>query len=569
MFRRIAAVAGVLALAGIAVFFYSRPAVAPGHRTPVGPPGAKVGGTLTATLRAEPVTFNRFVSNGFPTHLVSLLTDGRLVRVNPETDRAEPWMAEAITRTDTAIDITLRPGLRFSDGTPATADDVVWSLKAAYATAQGGLGDGLRLDGAEMQARAESPTRVVLTLPGPWAMADRVLEALPIYPRAVIEPALAANTFAGACSTTAPCPGLGPFVVARYQPGQRVVLERNAHYWRSDAAGAKLPYLDSVVLEIVPNQNAELLRLSAGQADVLQSELRSEDIRTLRPDADAGRVVVIDVGPALDRHMLWFNLGPAPIDRAKAFLREDAFRQAVSLAVDRTGFANTVFLGAATPSSEPVSAANKAWTAVDLPRPTYNPAQAATLLDGLQLRDRNNDGLREDAAGHPVRFAVLVQSGITAAQTAMGFVRDALANVGVGMDIVALDMGAMMGQWKQGQYDAVFQYMQISDTDPASNLDFWLSRGGFHLWHPGQASPATEWEAEIDRRMLLVASTTDQAARVRDFAEVQRLMLTHNPVIWFAAPRVFVATRPRVGGVVPRLTRPQVLWKADELYVKN
>ena len=130
-------------------------------------------------------------------------------------------------------------------------------------------------------------------------------------------------------------------------------------------------------------------------------------------------------------------------------------------------------------------------------------------------------------------------------------------------------MGAVMGQWKQGQDDAVFQYIQVSDTDPAGNLDFWLSRGSFHLWHPGQATPATPWEAEIDRRMLLVASTTDQAARVAEFAEVQRLMLTHNPAIWFAAPRVFVATRPRVGGVVPRLTRPQVLWRADELYIVN
>ena len=328
----------------------------------------------------------------------------------------------------------------------------------------------------------------------------------------MIEPALAAGTFAAACPTTAPCPGLGPFVVARYEPGQRVVLARNPHYWRSDAAGAKLPYLDGLVLEIVPSQDAELLRLSA---------------RAGRPAA---------VGAALGRHphaaarrgrrprrrhrrrprrsiatCCGSTSGPRRSIPAKAFLREDAFRQAVSLAVDRTGFANTVFLGAAEPSSEPVSAANRAWTAVDLPRPAYNPAQAATLLDGLELRDRDNDGLREDAAGHPVRFAVLVQSGITAAQTAMGFVRDALANVGVGMDIVALDMGAVMGQWKQGQYDAVFQYIQVSDTDPASNMDFWLSRGSCHLWHPGQAAPATPWEAEIDRRMLLVASTTDQA----------------------------------------------------------
>ena len=112
----------------------------------------------------------------------------------------------------------------------------------------------------------------------------------------------------------------------------------------------------------------------------------------------------------------------------------------------------------------------------------------------------------------------------------------------------------------------MFHYIQVSDTDPASNLDFWLSRGSSHLWHPGQKTPATPWEAEIDRRMLLMASTLDRGARVREFAEVQRLMLTHNPAIWFAAPRVFVATRPRVGGVGPRLTRPQVLWRADELY---
>ncbi|MBK5296652.1 MAG: hypothetical protein JJE40_05785, partial [Vicinamibacteria bacterium] len=123
--------------------------------------------------------------------------------------------------------------------------------------------------------------------------------------------------------------------------------------------------------------------------------------------------------------------------------------------------------------------------------------------------------------------------------------------------------------WQQGNYDAVFQYIQVSDTDPASNLDFWLSRGSSHLWHPGQTTPATPWEAEIDRRMLLMASTLDRTARVREFTQVQTLMLTHNPMIWFAAPRVFVATRPRVGGVAPRLTRPQVLWRADELYIQN
>jgi len=78
--------------------------------------------------------------------------------------------------------------------------------------------------------------------------------------------------------------------------------------------------------------------------------------------------------------------------------------------------------------------------------------------------------------------------------------------------------------------------------------------------------PATAVEAEIDRRMLL-SSTLDQAAWVREFAKGAAVDADATEVIWFVVPRVFVATRPRVGGVVPRLTRPPILWRADELYV--
>jgi peptide/nickel transport system substrate-binding protein len=570
MFRRINAwlAAGSLLVLGLLLFLAYRPKPAADPYLEAAR-DARPGGTLTATMRAEPPTLNRFASAGFPTHLLSLLTHARLVRIDPVTDTPAMWLAESIRQTPASLEVTLRPGLRFSDGSPLSADDVVWSVKAAYGSPGGRIGDVLRIGGREMAVRADSPTRVVFTLPGPWATAERVLDSLPIYPRAAIEPALAAGTFAAACGTAAPCPGLGPFVVTRYEAGQRIVLARNPHYWRKDARGTQLPYLDGLTLEIVPDQNAEVLRLTAGQVDLLQSELRSEDYRPVKAEADQGRVVLTDVGPGLDRMMLWFNLGPAPIDPARSFLREDAFRQAVSLAVDRRGFADTVYLGAAEPSSEAVSAGVWRWRAKGLPLPTYDPAHASRLLDGLGLLDRDNDGVREDASGRPVRFTVLVQTGISAAQTGIQFVRDALANVGVGLDIVSLDLGGVMGHFSSGDYDAIFHFIQISDTDPASNMDFWLSSGGSHLWHPGQKTPATPWEAEIDRRMHRMAEVADQDTRNAEFAEVQRLVLTHNPVMWFAVPRVFVATRPRVGGVVPRLTRPQVLWRADELFVRN
>jgi peptide/nickel transport system substrate-binding protein len=567
MFRRILAPLVAIAAIGLGLlWFRSGPALGP--QAPPQSTAPPPGGTLLATLRAEPKTANRFATASFPTHLLSLLTDARLVEVDPATDEPHPWLAESITRpSDTLVEVVLRPGLRFSDGSPLTADDVVWSVRAGYATPAGGIGPAMRIGGEEIAARAESDRKIVFTLPRPWAPAVRLLEVLPILPRAVIEPALAAGTFAGACPMSAPCPGAGPFVISGYDAGQRVTLSRNPHYWRPGAFGARLPYLDGLTLAIVTDQNAELLRLTGGEADLLQSELRPEDVRALEPQVTDKRLVLHDLGPALDRTLLWFNLGPGPIDPARAFIRDDRFRMAVSLAVDRRGLAETVYLGAALASPEPVAAGNKVWTAADLPRPTFDPARASALLDEMGLKDANGDGVREDAAGRPVRFSVIVQAGISAAAGGMAFLRDALRNVGVALDIVELDQGGVFGQWQKGEYDAIYHFIQVSDTDPAGNLDFWLSRGSSHLWHPGQAKPATAWEAEIDRRMERVASLADRAARVAEFAEVQRLMLTHNPVLWFASARVYVATRARVGGVEPRLTRPQVLWRADELFV--
>ena len=576
--RRLLSLLLLVSLAAAALLYLRAPGAGPaspdarsGARPGASPDGPvpRAGGHLTGTMRAEPETFNRHVKGTFPTHLVSLLTGARLVRINPLSQEPEPWLARSFeVRPDgRAVTVTLRDGVRWSDGALLTPEDVAFSLRAAYEAKESVLGDALRIGGKPMEARIDSRRTVTFLLPSPYGPIARLLDTLPIVPRHVLEERLADGTFAQACGTGDPCPGLGPFIVSEYHPGQRIVFSSNAYYWRIDDGGRRLPYLDGLTLEIVPDQNAELLRLTSGQADVMQSEPRAEDVRALKEQAGARRVTLEAVGPALDRQMLWFNLGPKPIDPAKAFLREDAFREAVSRAVDRQGFADAVFLGAADPAPWPVTSSNRMWHAPDLPRPAYEPARAAALLEGLQLKDRDNDGLREDAAGRPVRFTVLVQTGITAAQRGAEFLRDALHNLGVGVDVVPLDLASIFARWGSGDYEAIYHYLQMSDTDPAGNLDFWLSSGNAHLWHPAQKAPATPWEAEIDRLMQAQVAAPDRAERVRLFTEAQRIIGERNPVIWFAAPRVFVAYNPRVGGVAPAITRPQVLWNADELFV--
>lgn len=572
-FRRPFVIAGlVIALGVLLVLFFDA-------RTPPGPASRPVaaaparGGELVATMRAEPATFNRYVNALFPTHLISLLTQAPLVRIDRLTHELQPWLARSWRASDDrrTWTLALRQDVVWSDGVPFTADDVVFSVKAAQSAAGSRMTSVLRLAGEPIAVRADGPHEIVVTFPIPYAPGVRVLDALPIYPKHALESALAQGTFARAWGTDvdpASMPGLGPFVLESYAPAQRVVLARNPRYWRTDDRGTPLPYLDRLTLEIVPDQNAELLRLLAGQADLLQSEIRPEDYRAVKEAADAGRLRLTDAGPSQDRYMLWFNL----TDQASAapgrwFLQHDEFRLAVSLAIDRQAFAETVYLGAAIPSADPVPPGNTPWTADGLPRPRYDPARAAALLDELGLHDSDGDGVREDGSGRPVRFSILVQAGVTAGETGARFVRDELARVGVAVDVAALDLTAMMTRWFQREYDAIYHYMISTDTDPAGNLDWWLSRGDSHLWAPGQQTPATEWEARIDELMLRQASAVDPAERRRLFAEVQRIFLQHNPALFFAAPRVFVATSPRVIAAPPARQRPQLLWNAESLAV--
>jgi peptide/nickel transport system substrate-binding protein len=366
--------------------------------------------------------------------------------------------------------------------------------------------------------------------------------------------------------------GLGPFVVSEYKPGERLVLARNPHYWKKDAAGVQLPYLDRLTLEICPDQNTELLRLQSGQADLTQSEIRADDYAILKREATAGKLRLIDAGVALDADAFWFNLKPAAkaADPRRAWLQSLELRKAVSYAVNRRAFADAVFLGAAEPQWGPVTPANKTWFAPAgvVERHAYEPAKAKALLAAVGLRDTNNDGMLEDASGQPARFALITQKGNTALEKGASVLRDELKKVGLAVDVAPLEVGALIERMMKADYDAIYYRFLTTDTDPAMAMDFWLSSGGAHVWHMDQPAPSTPWEKEIDALMQRVAGTTDLAARQKAFNQAQKVLSDNVPVVYFAAARLYVAVSTRVVGASASPLRPTILWNAEALSVK-
>jgi peptide/nickel transport system substrate-binding protein len=519
-------------------------------------PGAR---ELVASVRTEPRNFSRLGAREETTDLVALLIHASLVRINRQTDDVEPWLAESwsVSRDGREYTIKLRPDLQFSDGHPLTADDIVFSFDASYAT-----GDTMKVGGRKLAVAGVDPTTVTVTFPEPFAPGMRLLDNLVVLPKHKLEAALKDGTINKAWGISTPpadLAGAGPFVLSAYQPGQRLVFDRNPHYWRRDARGDVLPYLDRFTLEIIPDQNTQLLRIESGETDATNSAMPAESYASLKQDAVKGRLRLYDLGASLGPDMLLFNLKPGAFagDPRAPWIQRDELRQAISLAVDRKVFVDTVLLGAGIPLYGPVSPANRRWYWSGTPQTPYDPERARQLLKSI--------GITPD---HPAQITILTMKGRPVFERAVAVIRDELQKVGVTVDTAALEGNALINQILSGQkYDAAYFNFSLSDTDPAMSPDFWQSSGSAHIWNPEQKTPATPWEARIDELYGKQVAALQDVERKRLFDEIQKIFVEHEPILYFATPRVFVASSARVENAAPTVVPPRLLWSPDTLKI--
>ena len=540
--------------------------------------GVPRGGSLVVSMRAEPRSFARLVARDTSTALVSDLTQAKLIRINRVTQEIEPSLAESWVRSPDGrrYTLSLRRDASFSDGHPFTAADVVFTFRAVYDPKTGSnLADSLQTNGKNLEVREVDPYTVEIVFAEPFAAGVRLLDNVPILPKHKLEAALDAGRLADTWSLSTPpseVVGLGPFVIASYVPGQRVVFDRNPRYFRKAPDGGSLPYLDHVTIEIIPDQNAELLRLEGGQSDMSSSEIAPDFYAPLKRAADAGKLKLLDLGVSYNANSLWFNLKPGAFakDPRAAWLQRDELRKAISLAVDRQLFADTVYLGAGIPVYGPTTAANRKWHWADEPKTPHDPEEAKRLLATIGLTDRNGDGLLEDAQGRPVRFTLLTQKGRADLERGSAVIRDELKKIGISVDVVALEAGALVQRFASTtDYEAVYFSPFATDPDPALNPDFWFSFGSAHLWNMAEKTPATDWERRIDELMALQIASPDESERKRLFDEVQKVFAEHVPVVYFVAPRVFVAASSRTTNLNPAVSRPQLLWTPDTVAVTH
>jgi peptide/nickel transport system substrate-binding protein len=504
-------------------------------------------GELAWTIGYDPKTFDPAKVDDQESELVRYLTAGVLLRFDRFTQKVEPEIAQAWSLSPDGRTLTfkLRQGAQFSDGSSLTSQDAAWSIRRV-------------LDPATRAPVAEefvSPAAVGVETPDLGTvivhLAKRVVGIAKVFDEIAIEPA------------NRPSEGrvtAGPFVVSDYRRSQYIRLRRNAHY-RSIATGSPAN-ASGVRLDILENPEQEIRLFARGEYDLID-ELQPDYFELMKEkDPSTTR----DLGPSLNTEQLWFNQSPAaPLPAwEKAWFQSRTFRVAVSQAIHRADLARIAYLGHATPAYTFISPANSAWYNRNVSAPHTDVAAAKTALEhagfhliGSQL---------EDSAGHAVKFSILTNAGNAARQKMATLIQQDLAALGMQVSVVALDFPALIERLMHTQdYEACLLGLENVDPDPDAMINLWLSSSPNHQWNPSETSPATAWEAEIDREMNLETSNSNDNLRKQAIDRVQQIVADQQPFIYLVYPNVLVAVSARLAGVRPAVLEPNLAWNADQL----
>jgi peptide/nickel transport system substrate-binding protein len=539
----------------------------------------RTGGRLVIAMRSEPKTLNPVLAQDAPSRDVIRCLTADLIHINRGSQKTEPALAKSWTasRDGRQYTLRLRRGLRFSDGQPLDADDVVFSFQVYLdEKIDSPERDLLVVGGKPISVEKVDQYTVRFDMAQPDAAAERLFDGIAILPRHLLEGVYRRGDFANAWSVSmapAEFAGLGPFRLKEYVPGQRIVLERNPYYWKQDGSGRRLPYLDQLVFLFVPSEDAQVIRFQAGDADIL-TRFSAENFAVLEKQQSARHYHLDDLGAGLEYNFLFFNLNSVDpktlpeIARKQEWFEDKRFRQAVSGAIDRDSIVRLVYNGRATPLWTQVTPGNRLWIDPGIPHPALSVAHSRELLRAAGFSWKS-DGSLVDSHGRPVEFSILTSSSNAQRVKIATLIQDDLGKLGMSVQIDSLEFHTMVDRLlKSHDYEAAVMGLVSGDADPTSEMNVWMSSGDTHLWHPNQTQPATSWEAEMDRLMQQQLVELDHSKRKRLYDRVQEIVADELPVICLVSPNILVGASDRVGNFHAAILDPYTLWNIDQLYVQ-
>lgn len=550
---------------------------------------------LVATAASDPKTFNCALIQEFP-NVAGFICEG--LTFEDGQGEIQPGLAEAwkLSTDQKHLTLTLRAGLKWSDGSPLTATDVLFTYRDVFFNPKipTAYRDIFKIgsQGLLPELRQLDDRQIEFILPEPFAPFLRNLAA-PILPAHALRDAVATSDSTGKPAffstwgtDTNPeqIVGNGPYRVLSYEPGQRLIFERNPYYWRRDHQGRQQPYIERVVWQIIASADTALMQFRAGGLDVIN--IGPASFALLKREEKRGHFTIYNGGPEAGTTFLTFNLnqgwrqGKPLVDPVKSrWFNQKEFRQAVAYALDRQTMVNNILRGLGTTQNSPISVQSPYHLTPEqgLKVYNYNPGQAKKLLLQAGFRYNSRNQLL-DARGNPVRFTILTHTGSRTMEAIGAQIQRNLGAIGIQADFTPIDFGTLIEKVTNTLDWECYIGGITGGVEPNSGANIWLPEGSFHLFNQqpqvGQAAlrgrEVADWEVALGQLYEAGARELDEAKRKALYAETERITQENLPFIYLINPLTLAAVRNQVRGVkISSLNYESVLWNLFELQIED
>ncbi|MGA3267255.1 MAG: ABC transporter substrate-binding protein [Verrucomicrobiota bacterium] len=547
----------------------------------------KSGGRLVMALYGDPKTFNPITANEQSSEEVYRFLFTSLLGFDWVSQEVTPGLADFWTNSPDGKTWTfrLRKNLRWSDGAPLTADDVVFTCnELIYNTNFSPVtADAVRIDGKNFSVTKVDDLTVQVVTPEVFApLLENFGYGVNILPKHILEKTVADNSFTSAYGGNwdpKEIVGSGPFRIKDYKAAQYVLLERNPYFIEVDTNGQRLPYFDNIVFTVVPDFNAMSLRFLSGESDA-DNFIYPYEYDHFKAESAKGRFNLIEPGIGLETAFIWFNentntnakTGKPLVDPNKlAWFRNTKFRQAISYAIDRDSIIKSVYASRGIPNYGYITPGDKKWFNPNIKKYPYDPAKSLALLKEIGIEERNGDDFLTDSNGNKIEFVLNTNVGNSAREkTAVLIVAD-LEKIGIKVIFQPIEFNSLISRIDETrEYECILLSLGGGAADPSAHMNVIKSDGFTHQWFPRQEHPSTEWEARLDFLMDDQNKTFDYARRKKDFDEVQEILAEQVPMIFTVTPLYYAAIRSDIGNVrATALSGYRATWNVEELYFKH
>ncbi len=541
----------------------------------------KPGGVLNvSSFGSGPKTFNCWAASDDQSAGIASLMYESLLDVDPWTAKSYPRLASSFTvSSDHKIyTFTLRKGLRWSDGYPITADDVVYTFGTLIAkgfgnssardilTVYGHYPSVEKIDDLTVRFHTEIPFAPFLSSLRMAIAPKHILE--PLTNKLIAENKIGEfNNFWDINCNPQTIVGSGPFKLHRYVPGQRIELVPNPHYSMVDKIGHRLPYLNKFVDLIVPDQNTQLLKFYAGDVDLLDVRtVRGSDAALVKQKETSGNFKTYNLGPADGTIFLMFNLcrrknpkiGKYYVDPVKQnWFNNPFFRKAVTYAVDRRRMVDNILRGV---GYELFTAETQASVFFNEKLKPFSRdiGFAKKLLEqgGFHLKD----GVLYDGAGNKVEFTLYTNAGNSTRDAVCIIIQNDLKELGMKVNYQPIDFNILVDKSSNSlDWEAMVMGLTGSRLEPYDGANVWKANGRLHMFD--QRLPQSgdkiivkderNWEKEIDECFDKGATTFDIAKRHQYFDRFQQIVFDEQPFIYLFTNLDLSAVRNRIGNYMP------------------